>query len=297
MNTKANDLNCIAICGGIKGMSTMSAGLGFMVARECCMSGNGMEVRVLCRKDSAESPQCRELQMLGAKICIVNYDNETTIQDAMRGCDACCCFLSGDGLREPQRCLARCAKKCGVKIFCPSEYGINTRMITDKESPLYVKREMQLYCEELKLPYCCFFNGNFSDFARTLLGVKGNTCCIVGRGDEPISWTGLDCVCRFVCHCLRDMPMKELENKCHAIEGSRSSFNELVKFYNKRHACDLKVEHMEPKEALTRWKEDKDFVSYIRYECAQGNCVVEKEKNLSNGLWKSWKPATVEEYM
>lgn len=74
--------------------------------------------------------------------------------------------LSGGGFAV-QPALAQASKKAGVKLFVPSEFGIDTTLIT--QGFLLGKKNFHQALRDLGLPYLLVSNGPFLD---TVFGRK-----------------------------------------------------------------------------------------------------------------------------
>lgn len=63
---------------------------------------------------------------------------------------------------QPQEILGRAAKAAGVKLFVPSEYGIDTK--DDSSGPFVAKRKFAELLKEIDLPYVRIFTGLWTDY-------------------------------------------------------------------------------------------------------------------------------------
>lgn len=66
---------------------------------------------------------------------------------------------------EQQEVLAKVAKAAGVKLFVPSEYGIDTE---DADSGVFLaKKRFSEFLREIDLPYVKIFTGLWTDYCIT----------------------------------------------------------------------------------------------------------------------------------
>lgn len=98
----------------------------------------------------------------------VDYTSESNIQSVLEGVDVVISALSGGGIAV-QPSIAKAAKKAGVKLFVPSEWGHDTTII--KEGLLAFKYQFHQVLKDLELPFVSVANGHFTDqlFYRTFV--------------------------------------------------------------------------------------------------------------------------------
>lgn len=73
--------------------------------------------------------------------------------------------LSLYGAADPQVALARAAKKTGVRLFAPSEYGYDSDSKSEiQHDGLKAKSELYRHLKGLGLPWVKFFTGLWADF-------------------------------------------------------------------------------------------------------------------------------------
>ena len=66
---------------------------------------------------------------------------------------------------DQQKALARAAKAAGVKLFVPSEYGIDTEDATT--GVFLAKKSLSEFLKEIDLPYVKIFTGLWIDYCIT----------------------------------------------------------------------------------------------------------------------------------
>ena len=83
------------------------------------------------------------------------------VTKALAGIDVAICAFSPMAL-GPQNAIADSAKAAGVKLFVPSEYGVDTEDI-NKIPFQRAKFELQKKLKDMGLPYTLFQTGTWSD--------------------------------------------------------------------------------------------------------------------------------------
>ncbi|KAJ7075149.1 hypothetical protein B0H15DRAFT_1027211 [Mycena belliarum] len=122
--------------------------------------------------------------------------------------------------------LIEAARRAGVKLFAPSEYGMPTDGQT--EGILGAKNQAAAALKAAGIPSVRFFVGMFTEFAPWLVGyAEHKKVQIIGKGDVPVSWTSIGDIAGFVAHVLTTSPPSELENQIIRLEGDRRTFLEL----------------------------------------------------------------------
>ena len=100
----------------------------------------------------------------GAEFARVDYADEATVSSIFKGVDVVFSTINASAL-DQQVALARAAKAAGVKLFVPSEYGINTE---DATSGVFLaKKKFSEFLREIDLPYVKIFTGLWTDYCIT----------------------------------------------------------------------------------------------------------------------------------
>ncbi|KAJ7311550.1 hypothetical protein DFH08DRAFT_822658 [Mycena albidolilacea] len=123
-----------------------------------------------------------------------------------------------------QTVLVDAAKRAGVKLFAPSEFGMTTE--GDSMSP---KNKIIEYTKAAGVPYARFFNGMITESLPFLVGFDKDhrKITLVGRGDAAVSFTSIADIAGFVAYVLTTLPPSELANRTFRIQGDRATMNEL----------------------------------------------------------------------
>jgi uncharacterized protein YbjT (DUF2867 family) len=212
----------------------------------------------------------------------VDYADEASVVTALKGVQVVISAVSGAGVMI-QPALANAAKKAGVKLFVPSEYGVSTTGVT--EGLLVGKAKVQQHLKDIDLPYALFFTGVFSDtIFRAFIGfdIPNKTISITGSGNTPVSMTARDDIGHYIAHVLTHVTPAKLEWTTFRIEGDKKSLNEVVATIEKVKGVKLAVEHLDyealvkdlgPNPAPTR------FVEYLRVVFESGAGDLGKNTN------------------
>ncbi|KAJ7864802.1 hypothetical protein B0H14DRAFT_3862445 [Mycena olivaceomarginata] len=131
-----------------------------------------------------------------------------------------------------QTVLVDAAKRAGVKLFAPSEFGMSTE--GDSKNP---KNKIIEYTKAAGVPYALvslttyarFFNGMITEFLPFLVGFDKDhrKITLVGRGDAAVSFTSIADIGGFVAYVLTTLPPSELANHTFRVQGDRATMNEL----------------------------------------------------------------------
>ncbi|KAF8188783.1 hypothetical protein K438DRAFT_1593872 [Mycena galopus ATCC 62051] len=136
-----------------------------------------------------------------------------------------------------QKSLADAAKLATVKLFLPSEYGIQMHGPTG--SPFGAKNEIVAHLKSIGIPSTVIHTGFFTEYIPFLTSYADGKFTIVGKGDAPISFTSLPDICGFVAYVLTSLPPSELEDRILRLQGERASWNEVAAL------LDASIEHVD----------------------------------------------------
>jgi len=249
----------------------------------------GVKVIALTRKGSAKD--------LPANVTAheVDYADEASVVAALKGVQVVVSALSGGGLAV-QPALADAAKKAGVKLFVPSEYGIATSGFT--EGLLAGKAKVHKHLKEIGLPYTLFFTGFFSD---TIFGayigfdIPNKDISIIGSGDKLATFTARDDIGHYIAHVLTHADPATLEWSSHRIEGDKKSLNQVVTIIEKVKGVKLTVKHLDFEQVVKDLGPNPPptrFIEYLRVKFEEGAGDLGKN---TNDLVPHFHPKSVEE--
>ncbi|KDQ57212.1 hypothetical protein JAAARDRAFT_35819 [Jaapia argillacea MUCL 33604] len=248
-------------------------------------------VIVLTRAASASSSS---FAAKGAKIVTVDYDSPSSLEAALSGVDVVISTLGSNALGA-QVPLVEAAKKAGVQLFVPSEFGVNTPGHT--EGILGRKAAFYKMLEQLDLPYALYQVGFFSD--TTFIPFFGwdlakGAVTIYGEGNTPISWTSSRDIARFVAHSTTALPREKVEWRTFRIEADRKSLNEVVSEYQEKSGKKLSVTRVPRKDLQDGLeKNPQDLAKLIQLIWEQGGGVIGRPDELSNSEWPEWNQVGV----
>ncbi|KAM0752040.1 NAD(P)-binding protein [Meredithblackwellia eburnea MCA 4105] len=237
----------------------------------------------------------------GVVVKKVNYEDPVSLESALKGVQVVVSALGGPALAAGvQRPLADAAKKAGVSLFVPSEYGVET--IGVKEGPLVGKEAAAQYLKSIGLPSVRLITGPFTDFIfnpRLGFAFAEGTATWFGKGEQPVTWTARPDIATFLAHVLTTLPPAELNDRVFRIEGDRKSLNEVVAIYEETHPGKKVVVTRksveEGKEALAKGG-PAAFGAYLQllWEAGEGSPFL---KGLDNSVFPGWKPKGVKDIL
>ena len=97
----------------------------------------------------------------GVEVRAVDYESPSSIASAVTGVDVVISTVGTAGLKN-QIHIVTGAKQAGVKLFVPSDFGVDTDGKTD--GIFGAKESIHRKAEEVGLPYAGFSTGPFPDF-------------------------------------------------------------------------------------------------------------------------------------
>ncbi|EIM81417.1 NAD-P-binding protein [Stereum hirsutum FP-91666 SS1] len=258
-------------------------------------SGTIKDVTILTRS-SSKNVKIDGLASKGATIAAVDYDDPSSLSNALHGVDVVISTFGRVALAS-QQALAEASKAAGVKLFVPSEFGNSTG--NPQEGTLAYKVAFREKLKEIDLPYTLIFSGVLMDTGLTpFMGIDlANGKGIAGGdGNTPISWTSMSDVASFLVHVLTTMPPSELEWRAFHIEGERASLNEIYKAYEARTGNKVEVTYRSiPELQKTMKNNPKDIGSMWQCLWALGVGIVGTPEQVSESIrvWPEWNPKKI----
>ncbi|EGO02740.1 hypothetical protein SERLA73DRAFT_176089 [Serpula lacrymans var. lacrymans S7.3] len=209
-----------------KSFAVVGAGPTLGVLIVSALLARNVPVIVLIRPSST-----RELPA-GAQVVPVDYTDVSAVASALRdhNVDVLVSTLAFAGL-SAQTPLADAAKEAGVKLFVPSEFGTPTEGGT--EGILLLKSQLAAYLKSIALPCARVYNGVFSEFVPFIAAIhETKKFLIVGKGNTPISYTGVEDVAGFTAHVLTTLSPSKLQDVTFRLQGQRGTMSEIAKLYD-----------------------------------------------------------------
>ncbi|KAF8485216.1 NAD-P-binding protein [Russula ochroleuca] len=225
-----------------------------------------------------------------AKVVQVDYSNEGSIKNALTGVDVVISTISATAL-DVQVEIAAAAKKAGVQLFVPSEYGGISEEET--EGLFAAKANMQSQLKALGMPYAAFYTGPFADFVWLPvvgLDVTSGKVSVGGDGNKQITFTARPDVARFISYVLTRLPAEQLKNRRFTIAGDNKSFNEIFKAYEEKTGKKLEITYVPVSELDARLAANpQDLVAYLHKLYA----ISGPFQRTDNHLYPDWNPSPV----
>lgn len=252
-------------------------------------SGVVNTVKVISRSDAIKSSN-PEFFTNGAEFAKVDYADEATVSTIFRGVDVVFSTISSTVV-DQQVALARAAKAAGVKLFVPSEYGINTE---DATSGVFLaKKKFSEFLREIDLPYVKIFTGLWTDYCITpAWGWKLDEGKVAfgGSGDFQASFVHRTDIARYVGYVFTHIPPSELAWKILRIQGELTTYNKIIAAYEARTGRKLEVTRT-PREALAEKASKGDLNAFLLHEWDIRGATVGTP--LTNDLYPNWNPKSV----
>ncbi|KAH7343354.1 hypothetical protein B0J17DRAFT_713536 [Rhizoctonia solani] len=257
------------------------------------LSLNTFQVRLLVRTQSIETAPYQEYKKRGALLYAISYDDEASLVKALDGADVLISAVAAEGLISAQIPLVKAAKKAGIKVFFPSEYGGE---FPATQSPvLQAKKVVVQAARDHGLPVATLNNGPFPEYIFIPpLGFSfaDKKVTIWGEGNTKITWTTVHSVADWLANVLKSVPISQLQGKELLIQGSVHTLNEVVKLWEQKHSDKLQVEYHPLKEVEDRIAADpNDFLAILLHGFDAGYANFNRN---DNALHPDWKPDTVE---
>ncbi|KAG9099703.1 hypothetical protein FS749_000631 [Ceratobasidium sp. UAMH 11750] len=254
------------------------------------------EVRILTRESSADSPPLQEFKKHGASLHVVSYEDEASIVKALEGVDTVVAAVGGSALVSAQVLLIKAAKKAGVQLYFPSEFGIDFEDDDHPSPVIQGKKTVAKAAKEAGLPVAGVHTGGFPEYCFIPpLGYNfaEKKVTIWGDGNAKSTWTTMRSAAQWVANVLKTIPIEELQNKQFYIQSNVVTPNEVVQLWEKKHNDKLQVDYRPFKELGDRAKADKnDFFAVLLELWHSGRGAFKGP--LSNDLYPGWKPESVE---
>jgi uncharacterized protein YbjT (DUF2867 family) len=232
----------------------------------------------------------------------VDYDNEESLVSALQGVEVVISALAAPAGFEAQAALVRAAKKAGVELFAPSEYGDDTPHFD--QGPFKMKKPVHEFMKSIGLPYVLFLTGGFADtiFMPQLgLDFANKKVIITGSGQEEFSFTSRVDIARYVAHVLTHLSPSSLEWSIHRIEAFHVGGKQIVEAYEKVKKTKLEVVYRDVAEVKKRVSVDtpdfSELFDWLIVLWAQGwpniNGLVGNP--VTNHLFPEWNPESLDE--
>ncbi|KAG8701115.1 hypothetical protein FRC09_005553 [Ceratobasidium sp. 395] len=265
------------------------AGAGGLVGKaftDALLDSGVFKVRILTRESSIDSAPLQDFKKRGASLHAISYEDEASIIKALEGVDTVVATVAATALVSAQVPLIKAAKRAGVKLYFPSEYGSEFEDHSSPSPIIQAKKTVLKTAKEVGLPVAVVSNGGFPEccFIPPIgYAFAQKKVTIWGDGNAKHSWTTVRDVAQWVANVLETVPIEQLQDKHFRIQGDLASSNE----------DKLQVEYRPVEELEYRIKANKnDFLAILLKEWSAGRGQLKAP--LSNDLYPGWKPSSVE---
>ncbi|CAE7226643.1 unnamed protein product [Rhizoctonia solani] len=251
---------------------------------------NSFQLRLLVRAESIETAAYQEYKQRGASLYAVSYDDEDGLVKALDGVDVLVSAVGSAGVVSAQVPLAKAAKRAGVQVFFPSEYGGKFPDTVPSPKKVVVKT-----AREIGLPVTTLSIGGFPEYMlipQMGFSLADKKATIWGEGNTKVTWTTVRSVADWLANVLASVPILQLQDKELLIQGNVYTLNELVELWEQKHHDKLQVERRPLKEIQDRiGANPKDFFAILINALDAG--YIHFDRN-DNALYPGWRPDTVE---
>lgn len=252
-------------------------------------TGSVNTLKILSRSETIKSAN-PEWFAKGAEFVKVDYSNELALVNTFKGIDVVFSTINSS-VAEQQEALGKAAKAAGVKLFVPSEYGIDTEDATT--GVFLAKKKLSDYLKEIDLPYVKIFTGLWTDYCITPAWgwqLDEGKVTFGGSGDAKASFIHRTDIARYVAYIFTHIPTSELAWKILRIQGELTSFNQIVVDYETKTGKKLEVTRT-PREVLAERASKGDLISFLFHEWDISGATAGSP--LTNDLYPDWKPKSV----
>ncbi|ORZ31980.1 hypothetical protein BCR44DRAFT_1404898, partial [Catenaria anguillulae PL171] len=161
----------------------------------------------------------------------VDYDNLASLTQALHGQDAIVSTIGAAALDNAQKNLVAAAAAAGIKLFVPSEFGVDTLHPASVEVKVFgAKVQLVQELEKAKVPYAVIATGPFLDWglANGFLGIdiKNKSASLINDGNARVSGTSLASVGKAVVAVLQHAD--KAVNQRIAVSDTTFTQNELL---------------------------------------------------------------------
>ncbi|KAG8927419.1 hypothetical protein FRC01_007518 [Tulasnella sp. 417] len=260
-------------------------------------------VVILSRDDS--SPTAQELKALGAEI----YTGPVQA-DTLRGIDV---VINAWGFMVPgdiKDALVKAAVDAGVKVYFPSEFGVDPHTL-DVEAKIFGSKVAQAnYARELGKGalkvielYIGVFLGQIGQYAPAIgIDIPNKTVTSVGRGSTTahVTYTSE----RDIAYSTVRLAVLAAQDPTSVadqvrISGTSTSWSYLAELLSKEVGTKFEVKELDDAPFKEKIEKEGDFIAALRYAYGKGHVdlTTGTSNELVNPEQELWKWDTVEEYV
>jgi uncharacterized protein YbjT (DUF2867 family) len=229
-----------------------TGGLGTEVAKGL-VTAEGFDHKVALVRTSAAEDKVSLLEEFGWTIRKIDFEDENEVLEALHGAKVLVSTLSGPKLMEMETKLIDAAKRVGVSLFVPSQFGVDYRRWKGDFPVFEAKRKVLSYASEVNLPTLSVFVGAFSDVIFYFLADMVNMqATIVSGGKSMFSFTKRSDIGHVLAKALND-PKYELGGYL-SIQSDTLPWVEALGLVEKATGKTFEKTNIDPEEALGQEK-------------------------------------------
>lgn len=216
-----------------------AGGIGLPISKAILEAG--LSVKILSRSRTPKQG------IEEAQTVAVDYNDVNSIREAFEGVDVVISTANAPDSLQFHKRLADAAKVQGVKLFVPSDFGMDIDAIPPAELPpqLQVKQEIAAYLEQIGLPYLRIHTGVFAEYLFSpFVGfdVERSAFRLVGSSEVPVASTAKADVGGFVAHILSTQPLSEVQNQEVKIQSFQHTLRDYLAEFEKAKNVKLDVQ-------------------------------------------------------
>jgi hypothetical protein len=195
------------------------------------------------------SDKAQKLQDMGwTLIQMTDLNNATALEAALKNAKVVVSTLGGNDMLVMETNIILAAKKTGVSLFIPSQFGVDYRRWGTKFPFLAGKKQVLETAEREGLPTLSVFVGYFSDWIFGFFtDLENATVTWVGDGNDKITWTRRSDIGYVLAKALVDP--KLARGGTFMMQGDFQSFNDASKMLGDALGKTFTVNYMDPQEA------------------------------------------------
>ncbi|KAH8914748.1 NAD(P)-binding protein [Atractiella rhizophila] len=248
------------------------------------------KIYILSRQDKPDIPSHPNVIVVK-----VDYSSPDTIAASIQGKGIEVLISTIGGNLLAQEPLVKAAKKAGIKLFVPSEYG----SIPKENSPLAPKLTIRKLAEEEGIPTAIYLNSLFAEYVSWLFGKEKVK---VLNGNSILSITSFVDVGRFVAWSLTTLPEEQLYNSIWRLEGDRLTLKEVAELLKNKYGGEIVYVK---RDDLPLTQDLAGFVNFLLVHIDDGYGTTtfdlgpgdSSERINAVKVWPEWKPKKFAEYL
>jgi uncharacterized protein YbjT (DUF2867 family) len=224
-----------------------TGGLGMEVAQGL-VTADGFSAKKAVVRDTS-SDKAQKLQDMGwTLVQMTDLNDPVALEAILQGAKVVVSTLSGNDMVAMETNIIQAAKKAGVSLFVPSQFGVDYRR-WGSDFPFFAgKKQVLDNAEKEGLPTLSVFVGYFADASFSLFAdLETFKVSWVGDGNDKITWTRRSDIGYVLAKALADP--KLANGGTLMIQGDFQSFNDATKMLGDAAGKTFTVDYIDPQEA------------------------------------------------